>query len=83
MKDIIINFSMMILSECFAAYYNYSVGGLIIFLKSDSESLENINVFGLFELSKQMYEGVSVLIRFIFAMIIAQTYRNRYILDGV
>lgn len=35
-KEIAINFSFMIISECFSAYYNYLVGDLISFLKYDS-----------------------------------------------
>ncbi len=51
LKEIITNLMFMIISECFSAYYNYLIGDLISFLKSDSDHGidEKIIIFSIFE----------------------------------
>ena len=52
-KEIIKNLIFMIISECFSAYYNYLIGDLITFLKSDAdqELSDKIIIFSLFEIT--------------------------------
>ena len=67
-KDIMFTFVMTIIAEFSAVYYTYMVGDLIRFIKSDSSELTT---------------GLILVSTFIFFMLTAQVFRNRYMFNGI